>query len=224
MSLKSYTGHSDRKLIERPNSDHHVQPFCGFYLRPGQHPRDHEIGSHIRCELARPLDIEDLQKHLMEHCKPYMDPLDISPTDATCYGTAMRYPTRVKLLWESCEGPHRQMGRATRVEGSFGTERQHYPLDRTKARTEQTDTLWICFGVHTDNAVRVAKRVRVAKGPPPKIRPVAWSFRKDRDVHHAPGGAMPKNEKKAVLWSKKNTGSLDKQKPQVELSGSRSLH
>ena len=49
--------------------------------------------------------------------------------------------------------------RATRMEGSFGTEKQHYSLARIKARTELNEILWIFFGVHTANAVRIAKRM-----------------------------------------------------------------
>ncbi len=53
--------------------------------------------------------------------------------------------------------------RATGMEGSFGTEKQHYSLDKIKARTQKTETLWICFGIHTANAVRIAKRVKDQK-------------------------------------------------------------
>jgi len=49
--------------------------------------------------------------------------------------------------------------RATRMEGSFGTEKQHYSLDKIKARTQQNEILWIFFGVHTANAVRISKRL-----------------------------------------------------------------
>ena len=49
--------------------------------------------------------------------------------------------------------------RATRMEGSFGTEKQHYSLDKIKARIKQNEILWIFFGVHTANAVRIAKRL-----------------------------------------------------------------
>ena len=49
--------------------------------------------------------------------------------------------------------------RATRMEGSFGTEKQHYGLDKIKARTQQNEILWIFFGVHTANAVRIAKHL-----------------------------------------------------------------
>jgi len=53
--------------------------------------------------------------------------------------------------------------RATRMEGSFGTEKQHYSLDKIKARTELNEILWIFFGVHTANAVRIAKRLAQEK-------------------------------------------------------------
>lgn len=49
--------------------------------------------------------------------------------------------------------------RATRMEGSFGTEKQHYSLSRIRARTKSNEMLWIFFGVHTANAVRIAKRL-----------------------------------------------------------------
>jgi hypothetical protein len=49
------------------------------------------------------------------------------------------------------------------MEGSFGTEKQHYSLDKIKARTEQNEILWILFGVHTANAVRIGKRLALEK-------------------------------------------------------------
>lgn len=49
--------------------------------------------------------------------------------------------------------------RATRMEGSFGTEKEHYGLQKIKAKNEKTETLWIFFGIHTANAVRIAKRL-----------------------------------------------------------------
>jgi hypothetical protein len=49
------------------------------------------------------------------------------------------------------------------MEGSFGTEKQHYSLDKIKARTELNEILWIFFGVHTANAVRITKRLAQEK-------------------------------------------------------------
>jgi len=53
--------------------------------------------------------------------------------------------------------------RATRMEGSFGTEKEHYGLQKIKARTEKNEILWIFFGVHTANAVRIAKRLAISR-------------------------------------------------------------
>ena len=48
--------------------------------------------------------------------------------------------------------------RATRMEGSFGTEKRHYGLDRIKARIKPTEILWVFFCVHTANANRIAAK------------------------------------------------------------------
>ena len=53
--------------------------------------------------------------------------------------------------------------RATRMEGSFGTEKEYYGLQKIKARTMKNEMLWIFFGVHTANAVRIAKRMALSK-------------------------------------------------------------
>ena len=50
--------------------------------------------------------------------------------------------------------------RSTRLEGSFGTEKAHYSLSRIKARREKTEILWIFFGIHTANAVRMIKKAQ----------------------------------------------------------------
>lgn len=42
---------------------------------------------------------------------------------------------------------------ATRLEGSFGTQKQHYSLQKIKVRNRKTEILWIFFGIHTANAV-----------------------------------------------------------------------
>lgn len=48
--------------------------------------------------------------------------------------------------------------RSTRLEGSFGNEKEHYLLRKMKARTPETEMVWLFFGVHTANAVLIAKR------------------------------------------------------------------
>ena len=53
--------------------------------------------------------------------------------------------------------------RSTRLEGSFGTEKQHYSLAKVKARTKKTEIRWIFFGIHTANAVRMIPKVEKEK-------------------------------------------------------------
>ena len=50
--------------------------------------------------------------------------------------------------------------RAIRLEGSFGTQKQHYSLSRIKARNMKTEILWIFFGIHTANAVLMIDKIR----------------------------------------------------------------
>jgi hypothetical protein len=53
--------------------------------------------------------------------------------------------------------------RATRMEGSFGTEKEHYGLKKIRAMTQLNEELCIFFGVHTANAVRIAKKMAQEK-------------------------------------------------------------
>ena len=49
--------------------------------------------------------------------------------------------------------------RATVMEGSFGTQKEHYAMRRIKARRKETEILYIFFGIHTANAVLLAERL-----------------------------------------------------------------
>ena len=49
--------------------------------------------------------------------------------------------------------------RATTMEGSFGTQKEHYSMRKIKARKKETEILYIFFGIHTANAVLLAERL-----------------------------------------------------------------
>ncbi len=49
--------------------------------------------------------------------------------------------------------------RAAVMEGAFGNEKLHYGLQKVRAKTEATETLWICFGIWTASAQKIAKRM-----------------------------------------------------------------
>lgn len=49
--------------------------------------------------------------------------------------------------------------RSTKLEGSFGNEKNHYLLHKVNARSCHTETCWIFFGIHTANAVIISRRL-----------------------------------------------------------------
>jgi hypothetical protein len=108
MFLKSWVNCSDRRLIEHLNGNIDFQLFCGIYLGT-QRITNYKIVSDIRCQLSHKLNISQVQKVLAQHWKPYINHSNIMLSDATCYETSMRYPTDVKLLWESVDWCYGQL-------------------------------------------------------------------------------------------------------------------
>jgi len=51
--------------------------------------------------------------------------------------------------------------RSTVLEGSFGNEKNHFLLSKSRARTKPTDIAWIFFGMMTANASIIAKRMQI---------------------------------------------------------------
>ena len=117
MVLKAYTSFSDRQLVEHLNGNLHNQMFCGIMIDPSSPITNYKIVSAIRNEIAARLDIESLQEVLATHWKPYLENLHVCMTDATCYESHMRFPTDMKLLWESIEWLYRHICRHCMVLG-----------------------------------------------------------------------------------------------------------
>jgi len=114
MVLKAYTGFSDRQLVEHLNGNIHYQMFCGIMINPSFPITNYKIVNAIRNEIASRLDIDSFQEILASHWKPYLDNLHVCMTDATCYESHMRFPTDMKLLWESLEWLYRHICRHCR--------------------------------------------------------------------------------------------------------------
>jgi len=84
-------------------------------------------------------------------------------------GFAARYNIRTDFKRKGRAGEHEKQRkrlamaitkeRARRLEGSFGTEKEHYHLKKIKARTKKTEVLWIFFGIHTANAINIGRRI-----------------------------------------------------------------
>lgn len=51
--------------------------------------------------------------------------------------------------------------RASRLEGSFGKEKEHYHLKKIRAKTKANEILWIFFGIHTANALEIGRRIQL---------------------------------------------------------------
>ncbi|GLR19637.1 hypothetical protein [Portibacter lacus] len=47
--------------------------------------------------------------------------------------------------------------RASRLEGSFGTDKEYYLLNKIKARNKETEILWIFIGIHNSNALIIGR-------------------------------------------------------------------
>ncbi|MBI3719478.1 MAG: transposase [Sphingobacteriales bacterium] len=115
--LKHYSQLSDADLMERLRTDYAYQFFCGVYFRPTDEIPGFKIISDIRCELAEKFDLKkrkELQKVFARHWSPYMENTHVSLTDATAYESYIRYPTSVKILWESCDWIYGQIKRVNK--------------------------------------------------------------------------------------------------------------
>lgn len=106
--LKHYTGLSDEMLIDRLNTDWCMQYFCGVQLN-ARRIKDKNLVSWWRCYIGHHLDIKELQGVLITSWRPYMEQTHVTMMDATVYESNIRYPTDVKLLWESIVKVHQIM-------------------------------------------------------------------------------------------------------------------
>ncbi len=101
MFLKHYACVSDKKLIERLNANLDYQIFCDVIIPPAERIENFKIVSEIRCRLAGRLDEVKVQKILADKWRPYCESKNSITCDATCYESYVRYPTDVKLLYET---------------------------------------------------------------------------------------------------------------------------
>ncbi len=49
------------------------------------------------------------------------------------------------------------------MEGSFGTQKEHYGLKKIMSRIRSTEILLIFFGIHTANAVLLSQRLKMVE-------------------------------------------------------------
>lgn len=130
MFLKAYTGLSAPKLMEQLNANVHYQLFCGIRINPKGPLTNYKLIDDIALELSRRLRIQGQQEALAEAWKPYMKDLGTLYTDATCYESAMRYPTDAKLLWECIGKAYPMMCEASRELGIHRLRTKYLDVSR----------------------------------------------------------------------------------------------
>lgn len=115
MFLKNYIGCSDEKLMEQLNGNIYYQIFCDIVLEPGMHLNNFKLISQIRCEIASVLEIDKIEKILMDNWKPYMTNHNSITCDATCYESSIKYPTDIKLLLDCVMWIHTKIQKQCKV-------------------------------------------------------------------------------------------------------------
>ena len=176
MVLKAYTGFSDRQLVEHLNGNMHYQIFCGIFLKNSSVKGMGSIAStvlysdihritrnvflrmqqklmnvRVRCVAADSIYANNANR---KFCTKY----GISTSFVRKGRAAQDEPLRKVLRCELSKE------RATRLEGSFGTQKQHYSLSRIKARNRNTEILLIFLGIHTANAILMIDKIRNRTG------------------------------------------------------------
>jgi hypothetical protein len=149
MFLKSYTGLSDRALVSQLNANIHYQIFCDIRINPLNPLTNFKILSEIRCEIGSLMHIDKLQQVLASYWKPYLEHTSVMMTDATCYESAIRFPTDVKLLWESVDWVYGQLkiivkelkGRMPRTKYNKQYRRYHSYCKKRKRLKSETRVL-----------------------------------------------------------------------------------
>ena len=176
MVLKAYTGFSDRQLVEHLNGNMHYQIFCGIFLKNSSVKGMGSIASTVLYSdihrITRNVFLR-MQQKLMNVRVKRVAADSIYANNAnrkfcTKYGISTSFVRKGRAAQDE---PLRKVlrselskERATRLEGSFGTQKQHYSLARIKARNKKTEILWIFFGIHTANAILMINKIRNRTG------------------------------------------------------------
>jgi transposase, IS5 family len=144
--LKHYLCCSDEMLIERINTDWSLQLFCGIQLHPGERIKDTNLPSTWRGYIGRRLDIDALQKQLVDFWKPYMEQTNIGSQDATCYESRIAHPTDIKLLWKCCHEVHmmlqwqRKLFRLRKSRNNYYNQKKQYlGYQKSKKKTKRQE-------------------------------------------------------------------------------------
>lgn len=128
--LKHYQGLSDEKLVIALNTNWSYQLFCGLSLGVGEFIKDKTFVTRIRAELSPKWSLihDALRAYWSKHLTA--DELKAILMDATCYESYIRYPTDVKLLWESNEWIHHRMAELCKLLGIRQPRNKYSDVER----------------------------------------------------------------------------------------------
>ena len=176
MVLKAYTGFSDRQLVEHLNGNMHYQIFCGIFLKNSSVKGMGSIASTVLYSdihrITRNVFLR-MQQKLMNVKVRCVAADSIYANNAnrkfcTKYGISTSFVRKGRAakdeLLRKVLRSELSKERATRLEGSFGTQKQHYSLSRIKARNRKTEILLIFLGIHTANAILMIDKIRDRTG------------------------------------------------------------
>lgn len=145
---------SDEKLIELLNENRMMQYFCGIRLGVGQRIKDADVVSRWRGLLGHYLDKPDillgLQVAQVAHWQDRLSDRQANLADATCYESYVRYPTDVKLLWESITYLYGQMKIISRYVG--------LPMLRSKYKEQHTK--YLSYSRRRKKSHKLTRRVK----------------------------------------------------------------
>lgn len=125
MFLKHELGFSDEKLVERLNSDRHLQLFCGIRL-VGRQIKDKDIVGRWRRFFGIHMDLDALQDKLAKRWSDGMKTTQVLLDDATCYESDIKYPTDIKLLYDCSEWLFKQIAKLSDLHGLPSPRKDHY--------------------------------------------------------------------------------------------------
>ena len=160
MILKHYTCLSDQKLLHRLNTDYAMQYFCGIELRNGKLIKDNAFNESTTLK-----DSVAKSEGLLVKVKKLGADQIYATNDNRNYLTEEKIITNFarkgpKTAIDPNSETRKKLGilRSTSLEGSFGNEKNHYGLNKIKAKSKSTELTWLYFGIITCNVVKISEQ------------------------------------------------------------------
>ena len=161
MFLKMYTQMSSPKLMEQLNGNVHYQIFCGIRINPENPLTNYKFIDNIAGILIGKMHNLGEEEKTIGGDTGYAGTANRDFCKENGIQTSFVKRGRPSQTDKEKDFVRQELARvrATTMERSFGTQKEHYSMRRIKARKKETEILYIFFGIHTANAVRLAERL-----------------------------------------------------------------